>query len=444
MKKRIPLLMMLSVLTALLLTGCAMRTVEEMYALPKQSEEFNQLQSAIDSAMEGLTYSAPISGENQQTVQSADLDGDGVEEYLVFATGSQEKPLQVLIFSQKADGTCYLAEVIESNGTAFEQVEYVEFDDKPGCELVIGRQVSDRVLRSVSVYTFSGGSAKQLLMVGYSKYLTCDLDGNGRKELMVLRPGEAEAERGMAVLYNCRDGQIERSVETELSEEPSRIRRMVSGKLQDGTSAVYVASASEEGAIVTDIFALKEGRFTNISFSSPSDTSIRTLRNFSVYAEDIDEDGILELPGLVTMKAVSNWQGDEQKFLLRWYALDLDGRETDKLFSFHDYIGGWYMRLRGQWAGRVSVEEGENTYTFFVWDESYQVATALFTVYVFTGTGRDEEAVKDGRFALYRAEGVAYSAKLKQSASVYGITEEDLIDNFRPIRQDWRTGETEG
>ena len=278
MKKRIPLLMMLSVLTALLLTGCAMRTVEEMYALPKRSEEFNQLQSAIDSAMEGLTYSAPISGENQQTVQSADLDGDGVEEYLVFATGSQEKPLQVLIFSQKADGTCYLAEVIESNGTAFEQVEYVEFDDKPGCELVIGRQVSDRVLRSVSVYTFSGGSAKQLLMVGYSKYLTCDLDGNGRKELMVLRPGEAEAERGMAVLYNCRDGQIERSVETELSEEPSRIRRMVSGKLQDGTSAVYVASASEEGAIVTDIFALKEGRFTNISFSSPSDTSIRTLR----------------------------------------------------------------------------------------------------------------------------------------------------------------------
>ena len=78
MKKKILLLTML-MLTALLFTGCAMRTVEDMYALPKRSEEYNQFQSVVDSAMVGLTYSAPISGENQQTVQMADLDGDGVD-----------------------------------------------------------------------------------------------------------------------------------------------------------------------------------------------------------------------------------------------------------------------------------------------------------------------------------------------------------------------------
>ena len=40
MKKRIVLLMLV-MLTALLFGGCTMRTVEEMYALPKRSEEFN-------------------------------------------------------------------------------------------------------------------------------------------------------------------------------------------------------------------------------------------------------------------------------------------------------------------------------------------------------------------------------------------------------------------
>ena len=146
---------------ALLLTGCAMRTVEDMYALPKRSEKYSQLQSAIDAAMTGLDYCAPISGENQQTVQTADLNGDGVDEYLVFASGSWEKPLQVLIFQQKDDGSCVLVDIIESNGTSFEQVEYVPVDEKPGMEIIIGCQVSDQVLRNVSVYSLEGDHIQQ-------------------------------------------------------------------------------------------------------------------------------------------------------------------------------------------------------------------------------------------------------------------------------------------
>ena len=96
MKKRI--LLLCALVFTLLLTGCAMRTVEEMYALPKRSEEYKELQAAIDTAMYGMTFSSPQSGENQQTVQMADLNGDGLDEYLVFAKGATEKPLQVLIF----------------------------------------------------------------------------------------------------------------------------------------------------------------------------------------------------------------------------------------------------------------------------------------------------------------------------------------------------------
>ncbi len=441
MKKKILLLAML-ILAALLLPGCAMRTVEEMYALPRRSEEYSQLQSAIDAAMENLTYSAPISGDNQQTVQTADLNGDGLDEYLVFAMGTSEKPLQVLIFTQDEVGRCALAEVIESNGTAFEQVEYVNFDEKPGCELVIGRQVSDQVLRSVSVYTFSGGSAEQLFVIGYAKFLTCDLDGNGRSEVMVLRPGESEAERGMAVLYSSQGGKIQRSVETELSQEPSHIRRIQSGKLHGGRPAIFVASAVDDRAIVTDIFAMKDNKFTNISFSGESDTSIQTLLNFYVYAEDIDSDGILELPGMIPMKGVSKRYDGEQNFLLRWFAMDTEGREVDKLYTFHDFLGGWYMQLNSAWASRVTVEQRQGASPIYVLDEDYEEAETLFTVYVFTGSDRDENAQKDGRFALYRAEGVAYAAMLAENAAQYEITKENLIECFRLIRQDLRTAES--
>ena len=438
MKKRIWL--PVTLLTALLLTGCAMHTVEEMYALPKRSSEFRELQAAIDTAMYGMTFSSPQSGENQQTVQMADLNGDGVDEYLVFAKGATERPLQVLIFQQDENGRCRTMDTIGFNGQAFEQVEYVDFDDQPGKELIVGFQVSDQVLRSVAVFTFRNGSAELLLMNGYTKMLPCNLSG-GRSELMVLRPGEEETERGMAVLYSYQNGQIVRSVETELSEHTSRIRRIMTSKLQDGTPAVFVTSSSGDNVIVTDVFVVKDGHFTNIAYSTEADTSIRTLLNYYVYAEDIDSDGILELPDLITMKPVNAWRQDEQQFLLRWYAMDVDGWELDKMYTFHNYIGGWYLQLDSQWAGRLTVEQEQNRFNFYVWDESYQVAIPLFSVFVLTGADRDESASQDGRFPLYRAEGVAYAAQLDFAAPEYGITEKSLQDSFHLIRQDWQTGE---
>ena len=441
MKKIIPLLMLLTV-TALLFTGCAMQTVEEMYALPKRSEEFNEMQSAIDTAMYGMTYASPQSGENQQTVQMADLDGDGTDEILVFAKGASEKPLQVLIFTQDAEGRVRTMETIGSNGLAFEQVEYVNFDDQPGSELVVGIRVADQVQRSVSVYTFKNGDAELMLMNGYSKLVTCDLDKNGRSELMVLRPGEQETERGMAVLYQYANGQIERSVEMALSESTENIRRIMQGKLQNSVPAVFVASAVNQDAIVTDVLTLKDNKLINIAATGDVNTSVETLRNYYVYAEDIDGDGIVEIPSIITMKPVSNASQEEEKHFLRWYAFDDNGWEYDKLFTFHNYVGGWYLQLDSNWASRVTIEQVNGVYAFYLWDESYQVATPLFTLYVFTGSTRDEEAVREGRFALYRAEGVAYSASLTEASVDYDITEEYLINSFRLIRQDWQTGET--
>ena len=433
---------MLFLLTALLFSGCAMRTVEQMYALPKRSEEFNEMQSAIDTAMYGMTYASPQSGENQQTVQMADLNGDGTDEIIVFAKGATEKPLQVLIFTQDEEGKVRTMETIGSNGLAFERVEYVNFDDQPGCELVVGIRVGDQVQRSVAVYTFKNNDAELMLLNGYSKFVTCDLNEDGLSELLVFRQGEMEMQRAMAVLYHTRNGQIERSVELSLSHDAADIRRILQGKLQNGTSAVYVASASDNGDMVTDVLTLKDDTFVNLTYDGEINTSIPTLRNFYVYSEDIDGDGIVEIPSTVTMKPLSMWENEEEKYFLRWYSLDDNGWEYNKLFTFHNFVGGWYLQLNSGWASRITVEQDSGIYRFYLWDESYQVATALFNLYVFTGSNRDEEAVKDGRFALYRAEGVAYAASLQTSAKEYDITEDYLIESFRLIRQDWQTGET--
>ena len=440
MKNRICILAVLLCVT-LLFTGCTMRTVDEMYRIPRRSATDDHLQSVIDSAMSDLNYAAPIAGENQQTVQMADLDGDGEVEYIVFARDADNKAIRILIFGQAGDEFRLLS-AIESHGSAFEQVEYVNMDDNPGVEMVVGRQVSDQVLRSLSVYTFSGGTPEQLLTASYLKYLTCDLDEDRKTELMLIQPGDTDADRGVVTLYSHGVSGMERSREVTISAPAGSVKRIMTSRLESGENAVFVASELDESAIITDIFAIRDGVFSNISVSNESGTSVQTLRNYYVYAADIDSDGVLELPSLITMRPIRNSTSAEQQYLIRWYALDISGQEHTKRHTFHNYVGGWYLELEDGWAERVSVIQASGTYWFYVWDVNFEKAELVFSVHVLTGADREEASAVDNRFVLHRAEGIIYAARLESGAADYQITKEDLAPCFHLIHQAWKTGET--
>lgn len=427
-------------LAATVLCGC-MRTVDEMYYPPRRSEAHSDLQSAIDGAMSELEYCAPLSGENQQAVQNADLDGDGVQEYLVFARGNSELPLRILVFRQTDDSFIHV-QTIESAGTAFEQVEYADMDGLGGAEIVVGSQLADQVVRSVSVYSFSDAMAvTTLLTTGSSKFLTVDLDSDGMTELFVLRPGQTEADNGIAELYGMENGILERSNEVNMSESAGNLKRIIVGKLYDGKSAVYVASAVEDTMLITDVYAWLSGTLTNVSFSHEAGTSVKTMRNYYVYADDIDNDGVVELPYLITMMPMADGTSAERHDLIRWYAMKSDGSEVDKMYTFHNFVGGWYLELNEEWASRLTVLQQGNSYEFYLWNQRFTQTQKIFTITALSGQNRTEQPA-DGQFVVYSNDSVTYWATLEEGAAFYGITQQLIIQRFHLIQRDWKTGET--
>lgn len=440
MKTRMKLILLL-LFVALLLSGC-MLTVEQMYCLPKRSEMYTNLQSAIDKAMSGLSFCAPLSGENQQTVQLADLDGDGRNEYLLFAKSSQdEKPLRILIF-QNRNGKFENIDTVECNGHAFDQVEYVDMNGDGGLEMLVGRQLSDQMIRSVSVYTFSQNELMQLVTVNYSKFLTVDLNSDSFSELFVLRPGQTETDNGVAELYRMDDKNIERYNEVTMSRPVDKLKRVLVGKIDGEIPAVYTASAVDEKALITDIYALKDSLLVNIGLSNGSDTSVQTMRNFYVYADDIDGDTVVELPRLMTMKPTQGNFGTNDNQLICWYAMTMNGNEIVKMYTYHNFVGGWYMQLSRKWAERVSVNTSGNACEFSVWNEDGTASDKVVTIYAISGQNRDNPADAEGYIELYRTDTVVYVAKLESCAVKYGLDLQTIKDSFRLIQQDWKTGET--
>lgn len=434
----------LSLCCALALSGCLFRSGEELYALPRQSEEYYVLQNAIDRLMvSGMSYSAPTAGANRQPVQLADLDGDGTDEAIVFLKSSGDMPLKTCILKQ-SENEMHCIATLEGDGSGFATAEYAQIDGKPGLEIVLGRQVNDQVSQAMSVYALRDGRVVELMSASYSAYTTCDLDGDGSTDLFLLRFNTEESGGGVAEYYRYTGEQIEREPEASMSSGAGPVKRILTGKVAGGAPAVFVASLYGEDSIVTDIFALRGKTFLNITATGAPGTSAGTVRNYYVYGTDIDRDGVIELPQPIQLPARGG--AEDAYWIIDWYKMDLFGRRTREITTYHNYSGGWYVTLPDGWCDTLTISRGAEVsgvrgYIFSHWNGAEREPEEIFTIYPFTGEDRDALAVEDGRFLLKGKGDVSYAASLGTSAEAKTLTEEALREMFNFIWVDWNTGE---
>ncbi len=445
MKKCFVVLGLTALLTAVL-SGCFFKSVDELYALPQQSQEYYDLQTEIDRLMvTGVAYAAPISGANQQSVQLADLDGDNQDEAIVFLKATGEKPLRMHIFD-RIDGSFTNIATVTGDGNTFESVEYVQMDGNPGLEIVLGRQVSEQVLQSMTVLSLEDGNAVELMTANYSEYKLADLDGDGNQDLFVLR-FDAEERVGVAEYYHYEGGQMVRAPEALLSSGVSTVKRIMVGNVFTNVPAVFVAGLYEETSTITDVFVYQNDSFTNLSTSGAVGTGAQAIQNYFVYATDIDSDGIIELPQPRQLPAVGDSETQESQYLINWYSIFPVEEPTRKLITYHNYQSGWYMELPPAWdgsltVGRTELVSGVRGHIFYQWMGKEETPIPIFTIYPYTGENSMEKLEMDGCIFVGTIGETIYGVDVGTAPFANTLTRETLTEMFHIIHVDWNSGET--
>lgn len=431
----------LVLLAALLLPLCGcMRPVEELYAPPRQPAEYYDLQNQIDQVLSsGAEYCPPVSGDRRQAVQLADLDSDGQEEAIVFFRTQGEKPLKIYIYKKTGDGYTEYA-VIEGDGSAFASVDYRQIDTALGLELVVGRQVSDQVPQTLSVYALDGAHVTELLSVSCIRHTLADLDGNGLQDLLVFRSNE-DGGLGLADYYSWTGADLELVGSADMSAALTHdsIRRVIGGMMQPETPAVFVANTYEESTIVTDVFVLSDGEFINVSALGENPGDAGRVRYRLVYAVDVDGDGLIEMPRTVQLPKLGG-EDAPAYYKIRWYNLRSDGSRVYKLSTFHNYTDGWFLELAPEWEQALAVDYVRDPqqlpcYRFFRLDGD--TPTERFVIYAFTGADAETLSESNGRFVLGRKGDVVYAGQIYGE----GVTPEQLQEAFHFIATDWKSGE---
>ena len=441
----------------LCLSGCAFASPEELYAVPRASEDYKNLQDQIDLVRgAGAEYAGPLFGTNTQPVQLMDLDGDGVQEALAFfrSTDAEDAhPLKIYIYRQTDDGNYEVWNIVEGDAPAINSISYEDLDGKTtpagnlDKELVVSWRLSDKIYR-LEAFSVTGQEVEALLpAVSYTEYVLWDMDKDNQKEIVIITLNTVDSVY-QADYYDCQSGQMVLRSTAPLSGKitglASNTRPLTSYLYNDGIAepAIFVTSTLITG-VVTDIFAWRDDELVNITLDPATGMSDSTFRlNTSISIQDINGDGYPEVPkptALPTPDASSSldfWQ-------VQWMQYDLWGEATVVSTTYYNGEDGWYLEMPEGWQGRVALSRldnsgsGERGVLFYPYSAQQSEGVAMrpfLSIYRLTGPNRMTRANAEGRFILLEEDDVIYAAQFHDGSGWdWGVDQEGLRALFHLI-----------
>ena len=413
--------LVLAAFMAVTASGCIASGADGLYALPRMSDEYVQLENLISARIEdGGEYAAPVGGANRQSVQLHDLDGDGVAEAIAFLADSGHTP-SVCVYRRQSEGDYALDTVINGSGSAVSRVEYADITGDGAQELIIAWQISGD-MRLLCVYSLRGEEPATLLSADCSAFILGDLDGDETPEIFDFVMESAG--EGRVVRYTFSESGEEDSSAARLSKGISEILRARTGHLTDGSAALFVESRWEND-LITDVFSMTGNVLVNITMADSGRSS--TLRSAEAYAGDINGDRVMELP-------------EASGALLNWYSLDGAGRKSLVMTTYHDYENGWYLTLPEEMLTALTVTvtddvAGETAVKFTASGEDGQ-REAMATIYTLTGENRLDRAGAEGRFILAQNATTVYAGELLSKT----LSQDTIEECFNLIYTEWQTG----
>lgn len=437
-------LAVLLALSFLPLGGCSAEP-ETLYRLPKLPGGYYELQRAIEQVLaSGAEHISPASGFNRQAVQLTDIDADGEAEGIAFFHFNEEQPLRIYIFKKEED-RYKVAGIIKEDGEAVDSISFADLTGSGSSEIIVGLQAGKGALKAISVYSMTSGSPVELMSSDYSDYTAYDIDGDTRNELLLIRH-DPVGMTGVVEEYVYRDNALKLWSSAQLSEGIESLKRVKTGYLMNQTPALYVAGLLEKDEILTDVLACRYGKLTNISINEQTHMSGETLRQYTVYATDIDGDGVLDLPQAEKLPPYDTEGRTGDFWKINWHCYDLSGETKYVLSTYHNFTDGWYLELPQAWEKNLVMTRrdtlsGERA-TVFAFLDAQRKAQDVLTIYTLTGDYREQRAKADGRFVIMRRSDTVIAAKLWNTAPAdFALTREQVIDAFKLISRDWLTGE---
>ena len=332
MKKRVTLIAVaaLLLLSAFLILMTRLASPQEVLAPPNPNGEHRQLQQAFESSVgNGAEYKLqyPDEGEYRSAYVLYDIDGDEEQEALVFYTkASDDSNVRVNILD-RTDERWYSVLDESGYGNKIDAVDFADLNADGTSEVILSWSLAGSdSSRTMTVHSASLNEGKpefrNLANMPYKAMDVYDVDNDGQDEILVLwNETTQKVQHNYAAVMKMTSGGLHQYGEKVTLDSTASVYDGI--LFQEGNTPVaFVDARKDDATMFTEVLWWDGVNQTLRAPFTENDTRTNqaTLRSPAIPAQDLDRDGIIEIPVAygVTAPSPGSAEEEEQIYLTAW------------------------------------------------------------------------------------------------------------------------------
>lgn len=436
MKLKTAAAVVLSLLIGSLFCGCELFTVDtaELLNTPRLSGDISPIAEAISASAGGeYTLKYPSRGNYRSAVVQNDINSDGLlEAFAFYSITENETATMVINVICNKDGKWSSAAQQKIVAGGVDKIEFCDLDNDGIEEILVGWEIYGTSEMQLAVYSFKDGKITQRMLQKYSHFVCCDLEEDGKNEIFLIMSNSAE-QINTASVYELTDSGVNQLYACELDPTVRIVNEPVVSHLSSGRPAVYIDEVKGVGA-VTEVLFVEKNRLVNPLLNLEARETLATLRSVYLTVQDINGDGITEIPVQENVPSVAKSDVNEKLYLTNWCSYNGETL-TSQMTAMINLNDGYYYVISSKRAGQIAIYKDTDTFVREIYkydNETSTVGDMLISFKTVKKSDWDNGKYKDGGFTEITHDGVSsYICKISETAKAEGLTIEEVRRNFK-------------
>lgn len=365
----------------LLLSGCASSSFDnsELLRPPRTTGDKAQIQEIIEEKAGGdYTLKYPKNGSYRSAIINEDLDGDDVDEAIVFYRPSNKDESTHILIIKNFGGV--LQDIGDYSSGSLD-VDRVEIGDVSGTgtkDIVVGWSDQTGSFCTLSAYIVQEKTTAELkIEETYNQFMLANMTGEGKMSIMLFSTSSQSSDANAKMLqYNEESKKIFTRSSVAMSNLANSYVNIIYGKATKNQSGIFVDSQSVNKESETQFIYWDKNSSNLVNpLNTQNDDKASTnptLRSLSdAVCSDINGDGIIDVPTTEVLPHNSNENMDLVSVQSTWNSYN---PSDNKLSAIMDTVTnaeqGYYFIIPDEWKGKYTARTSlfGNSLTFYLWN----------------------------------------------------------------------------